>query len=127
MTKHGNSRDKGTGELLHALAEPTRNDIMNILLSEVEQTVAQFCSHFQFSTPAISQHLKVLREAGAIDVEKKAQYRVYSVNPEAILELEEWTTSLRRMWERRFAALGKVVDRQNSEVDEEGGFKLGRK
>lgn len=121
MNKRKKSEDRGTSELLHALAEPTRQEILGILLSEGEQTAAQICSHFEVSNPAISQHLKILREAGAIEVEKKAQYRVYSVKAEAILELEEWTNSLKRMWERRFAALGNVLDKQNRKMEKKGG------
>lgn len=113
MTRRKAPDKEGTSELLHALAEPTRQGIVQLLLNEGEQTAAQICSHFSVSNPAISQHLKILREAGAVDVEKKAQYRLYSVNPAAISELEEWTSSLRRMWERRIIALGKILDKQN--------------
>lgn len=113
MTGRKTQEDEMTNGLLHALAEPTRQGIMQLLLTEGEQTAAQICSHFSVSSPAISQHLKILREAGAIEVEKKAQYRLYSVNPEAISELEEWTTRLRRMWERQIVALGKVLDKHN--------------
>lgn len=119
MAKPKTEGKGATSELLYALAEPTRQNIMHILLNEGEQTAAQICSHFHVSSPAISQHLKVLREAGAVDVEKKAQYRVYSVNPAAILELEEWTTDLRRMWERQVVALGRVLDGQRNKTGEE--------
>lgn len=120
MTKRKTPESEGTSELLHALAEPTRQGIVQLLLNEGEQTAAQICSHFSVSNPAISQHLKVLREAGAVDVEKRAQYRLYSVNPAAIAELEEWTAGLRRMWERRIVALGKILDKQNEKMNKEG-------
>lgn len=120
MTKRKALEKEATSELLHALAEPTRQGIVQLLLNEGEQTAAQICSHFSVSNPAISQHLRVLREAGAIEVEKKAQYRLYSVNPVAIAELEEWTAGLRRLWERQMSALGKILDKQNEKMNKEG-------
>lgn len=121
MSKHKSSSESATGELLQALAEPTRQKIVEVLLKDGELTAAQICEHFRVSNPAISQHLRVLRESGAVVVEKRAQYRVYSVNPDAIVELENWTHALRKMWERRFEALGRVLDKKRVESEEKGG------
>lgn len=101
-------------ELLRALADPTRRRIVQILSNEGEQFATMIYDHFSVSHPAISQHLSVMREAGIVNVEKKAQNRVYSINQAAILEIENWTTNVRKMWERRFEALERVLKAQKT-------------
>jgi DNA-binding transcriptional ArsR family regulator len=61
---------------------------------------------------AVSQHLKVLREAKLVRVEKQAQQRIYRINPEAMLELEEWARQLRQLWNDRFDAFEKVLEEE---------------
>ncbi len=66
-------------------------------------------NRFQSSPQAISQHLKILREANLVHVEKKAQQRIYRINTEAMLELEEWVHNMRRRWSSRLDALDAVL------------------
>lgn len=105
-------------ELFHALSDPTRRQIVQILSSEGKQPATKIYDHFEASHPAISQHLSILREARLVTVEKKAKYRVYSVNQEAILEIETWTASVKRMWEESFRALEEVLKAQKQEKQE---------
>lgn len=125
MSKPKNS-DK-VGNLMHALADPTRLRIVEILSNEGKQTASNIYEQFSVSHPAMSQHMGVLLEAGVVSVEKKAQYRVYRVNHEAILEIEDWTGNIKRMWERRFRALEEVLEKQKrnnrSEVETDGRVK----
>ena len=93
----------------HALAEPTRRQIVEILAREGELTAGDIQARFNVSAPAISQHLKVLREAGVVQVEKRAQQRIYRVNPEAMVEVEEWARRLRQQWAARFDALDALL------------------
>lgn len=99
-------------QLFRALADPTRRKIVQILSNEGKQSATKIYDRFDVSQPAISQHLNVLREARIVTVEKKAKYRVYSVNQEAILEIENWTASVKRMWEERFRALDEILKSQ---------------
>lgn len=73
-----------------ALAEPTRRNIMEMLAKSGNLSATDIYRKFKASPPAISQHLKVLREANLVRVEKRAQQRIYYVNPEPMKELEKW-------------------------------------
>ena len=102
-------------EVFRAISDPTRRKIVQILSSEGKQSASMICDHFEISHPAISQHLSVLREANLVTVEKKSKYRVYSVNRETILEIENWTDSVKRMLEENFRALDEIFNVQKQE------------
>ena len=93
-----------------ALADPTRRTIIEILARHGELAASEIYEHFDVSAPAISQHLQVLRKAGLVVVEKRAQQRIYRINPQAMLEIEEWSRRLRRLWEQRFDALERIIE-----------------
>ena len=88
-----------------ALADPTRRAILEMLSKRGEMTAGDIAAQFNMSAPAVSQHLKALREAGLVLVERQAQRRIYRLNTDAMREIEEWAARLRRVWERRLDAL----------------------
>ena len=92
-----------------ALADPTRLRIVEMLGNDGQLPANQISKRFFISPPAISQHLKVLREANLIHMEIKAQQRLYSLNPEGISEIEHWVSRMKRMWEESFDALDAVL------------------
>lgn len=96
-------------DVFSALAEPTRRKILEMLASKGEMSATEIYEHFPVSRPAISQHLKVLREAELVSVEKRAQQRIYRVNPHTVLEVETWARRLAQIWEQRFDALDKLL------------------
>src|SRR5438105_4522065 len=104
-------------DIFDALAEPTRRKIIELLASTGPLAATTICDQFQVSPPAISQHLKVLREAKLVQVEKRAQQRIYRVNPEAMLELEGWTQQLRTLWNQRFDALDEVLRAEKQKLE----------
>ncbi|WP_268795922.1 ArsR/SmtB family transcription factor [Paenibacillus sp. Soil724D2] len=65
----------------------------------------EICGHIQISSPAVSQHLKVLLEANVVTMERQAKQRIYRLNPVAISKVEEWTRNYRLMWSRKFEKL----------------------
>jgi DNA-binding transcriptional ArsR family regulator len=81
-------------DMFYALAEPNRRSIIEMLASRGELSVSAIADKFRISVPAISQHLKVLREAKLIHMEKRAQQRIYRINPEGVHELEKWAQQL---------------------------------
>ena len=103
----------------HALAEPTRRQIVEILAREGAMTAGDIQARFKVSAPAISQHLKVLREAGVVQVEKRAQQRIYRINPESMLELEAWAKRVRELWTGRFDALDALLRAEQSKSPQE--------
>ncbi len=93
---------------LAALADPTRRRIVE-LLSGGERTAGDIVDRFELSAPAISQHLKVLREAGLVQVRVAGQRRVYSLEPRGLDEIDRWVTNVRRFWNERLDALAREL------------------
>lgn len=98
-----------------ALAEPNRRKIMELLAAHGNLAATDIYKKFDSTPPAISQHLKVLREANLVRVEKRAQKRIYYVNPEPMEELERWIRQFAARTEERYQALDKVLDQLKSE------------
>jgi DNA-binding transcriptional ArsR family regulator len=92
-----------------ALGEPTRRRILEMLADRGELPASTIAEAFQVSPSAISQHLKALREADLVLMEKRAQQRIYRINPAALQELESWTQQMRQLWSRRFDALDALL------------------
>lgn len=97
-------------DIFYALADPTRRKILELLASQGQLSATEIYSNFAVSPPAISQHLKILREAKLVKMEKRAQQRIYQINPEAMLELEDWSRQLSQLWNQRFDALDKLIE-----------------
>lgn len=96
---------------LKALGHPVRLGIALRLAAEPETCACDFAEVFGVSQPTISQHLRVLREAGLVDVQHEAQWRVYSLRPEPLAEIDAWLGPYRELWERRLQALHTEVTR----------------
>lgn len=96
-------------DIFSALADPTRRKIVEMLADNDGFPASDIHSQFQSSPQAISQHLKILREANLVQVEKKAQQRIYRINTEALVELEEWVGNMRQRWSSRLDALDAVL------------------
>lgn len=79
------------------LADPTRRHIIE-MLAEREHTFGELAERFEMSRPAVSQHLKVLRDANFVASRPDAQRRVYRLNKGALDDLEDWIKSVRRFW-----------------------------
>jgi DNA-binding transcriptional ArsR family regulator len=103
-------------DVFDALADPTRRKIMELLANSGPLSATDICDQFQVSPPAISQHLKILREAELVLVEKQAQQRIYRINPGAMLELEDRTTGLKRLWSERFDALEMILESEKHKL-----------
>ena len=88
-----------------ALADPTRRAILELLARRGELPAGDIAGQFVMSAPAVSQHLKALREAGLVLVERRGQQRIYRVNVAAMREVEDWARRLQQQWERRLDAL----------------------
>jgi DNA-binding transcriptional ArsR family regulator len=89
---------------LLAIADPTRRRIVELLATR-DHTAGELVDEFDLSAPAISQHLKVLREAGLVTVRAAGQTRVQALNPEGFGDLENWLEKTRSVWSRRLDAL----------------------
>jgi DNA-binding transcriptional ArsR family regulator len=74
-------------------------------------TVAELADAVPIARPGVSRHLRVLREAGLVDVEQQAQWRIYRLRPEPLAELDSWLARYRAVWEQRLDALHTEVAR----------------
>jgi DNA-binding transcriptional ArsR family regulator len=96
-------------DMFYALAEPTRREIIEMLANRGQLSATEIYDRFPVSHPAISQHLKVLRDAKLVRVEQRAQQRLYQINPETMLELEGWAKQMAELWNERFDALDNLL------------------
>ncbi len=106
--------------MFYALSDPTRRKILELLANHGQLTASEIYANFTASAPAISQHLKVLREAGLVKVEKRAQQRLYQINLQAMLELEDWSKQLTQLWNRRLDVLDEVLKVEKKKIKNEG-------
>ncbi len=104
-------------DMFVALADPTRRNILEILANSGELSATAIYEHFPVSPQAVSQHLKVLREAKLVEMEKRAQKRLYRLNPHTLSQFEAWVTQMQQRWSERFDALDTVLE---SEKKKEG-------
>ncbi len=93
---------------LSALAEPNRLRIVEMLRGG-PSTVSEIAERLELSQPLVSKHLRVLREAGVVQVRAEAQQRIYELRPQPFAELESWVGSFRRLWEGRLDSLDDYV------------------
>ncbi len=86
------------------LAEPSRRRILD-LLRERERPVGELVDHLRISQPGVSKHLRVLREAGLVDVRADGRRRLYALHPGPLAEVDAWLAPYRRHWIERLDAL----------------------
>jgi DNA-binding transcriptional ArsR family regulator len=104
-------------DVFDALADPTRRKIIELLARSGQLSATEIYEKFPASPPAISQHLKVLREANLVLVEKRAQQRIYRINPDAMLELEDWAKRMTQLWSERFEALDRILEAEKKKLE----------
>ena len=103
-------------DMFVALSDPTRRAILELLASRGELPATAIYEPFSVSPQAISQHLKVLREAKLVVMEKRAQQHLYRLNPHTLSQFEIWVQQTRQRWEERFEALDKVLEVQERKL-----------
>ena len=84
-------------------------------LSAGPATAGQLAALLPIARPGVSRHLRVLREAGLVEVRQDAQRRVYSLRPESLAEVDQWLSRYRLLWEQRLDALQTEVARGKRE------------
>ena len=95
-----------------ALSDPNRRAVLELLL-ERPRPVGELVEQLGLSQPGTSKHLKVLREAGLVQVRQDANRRVYALDPGPIRELDVWLAPYRRLWNESLDELGRHLDRKD--------------
>ena len=98
--------------LWNALVDPHRRDVLD-LLAQGELSVGELVERLGLTQPQTSKHLRVLRDAGLVRVEQRAQRRIYAVDPGPMAELDRWLAPYRRLWNARLDRLGAHLDKEN--------------
>jgi DNA-binding transcriptional ArsR family regulator len=95
--------------VFNVVAEPSRRQILD-LLGDSERPVGELVDRLGLSQPAVSKHLRILREAGLVEVRGDAQRRLYRVRPEPLRAIYEWLAPYRRMWAASLDELERHLD-----------------
>jgi len=98
-----------------ALADDTRREIVRLVAKNGELTSTEISQNFKMSFPAISQHLKILKEADVLQMKKDAQKRVYSLNDSGMSEMEDWLLEIKNLWNKRLDHLDRYLMKMKKE------------
>src|ERR1700712_2445927 len=96
--------------VLQALADHSRRAVLE-MLRDAPAPPGELAEALPIARPGVSRHLRVLREAGLVTVRQDAQRRIYSLRPEALVEVDEWLGSYRALWQNRLDALHTEIAR----------------
>jgi len=99
-----------SADVFRAVSDPTRRQMLE-LLSGGDRTVTELAEPFDISQPAVSQHLRVLREAGLVDVRREGRHRIYHLDPAPLQEVFDWVQYFEGFWRTGLEALGRELDR----------------
>lgn len=99
-----------------AISDPTRRRILG-LLAERELSAGALAENFQMTAPAVSQHLKALKQARLVEMRVDGQRRIYSLNAQGLSEIETWLKSIREFWRGRLDALEEALKKPNPKGD----------
>ena len=102
-----------TLDVLEVIAEPTRRRILDAVRDR-ERSVNDLVEAVGMHQPGVSRHLKVLRDAGLVEVRRDAQRRMYRLRPEPLMELDAWLEPYRAEWAGRLDALERHLDRHTT-------------
>jgi DNA-binding transcriptional ArsR family regulator len=104
----------GMDLVLHALSDESRRTVLEILRDH-PATAGELADALPIARPGVSRHLRVLREAGLVDVEARAQRRIYRLRPEPLAEVDAWLDRYRALWQDRLNALHTEIARGKRE------------
>jgi DNA-binding transcriptional ArsR family regulator len=95
-----------------AIADPTRRALLLRLATEGEKSASELLEPFSISQPAVSKHLRMLREAGLIRSRKQGRMRIYEVDASQLREVYDWVSHFDKYWDEKLDDLGNYLDQQ---------------
>lgn len=107
------------------VAEPNRRRILDLLRVE-SRAVGDLAIELQLAQPAVSKHLRVLRDAGLVTAEVDAQRRLYKLRPEPLRQLDAWVAPYRRFWSKNLDALERHLDAMPDDEPKKKGRRKAR-
>ena len=97
-------------DVFTAIADPTRRALLLRLADEGNKNVSELLEPFSMSQPAISKHLRILRQAGLVTSRKEGRLRLYAINANRLREAYDWVSLFEKYWDEKLDALGKYLD-----------------
>ncbi|MCM0678060.1 metalloregulator ArsR/SmtB family transcription factor [Micromonospora phytophila] len=97
-------------DVFAALANPARRELLRLLRDGGQQPVQRLADHFDMRRPSLSEHLKVLRDAGLVVEQRAGRQRLYSLRPEPLRQVADWLSPYEHFWRGRLSALREVLD-----------------
>jgi DNA-binding transcriptional ArsR family regulator len=99
-------------DVYSAIADPTRRALLLRLARDGEKNVTELLEPFSISQPAVSKHLRILREARLVRSRKEGRIRVYAVEASKLREVHDWVTHFEQYWDEKLDALGRYLDKR---------------
>jgi DNA-binding transcriptional ArsR family regulator len=109
MTLQTKTSQHASGDTFTAIAHPIRRQILDMLVAG-ERPVRSIAEPFATSRPAISQHLRILLDAGLVTEQRDGRERRYRLRPERLREVEDWLQQYQQFWSQKLSALGTYLD-----------------
>jgi DNA-binding transcriptional ArsR family regulator len=101
------------GDVYFAIADPTRRALLLRLAKEGERNVSDLLEPFAISQPAVSKHLRILREAKLVRSRKEGRERLYAIEARKLRQVYDWVSHFERYWDQKLDALGEYLDTKN--------------
>jgi DNA-binding transcriptional ArsR family regulator len=111
MTITGAGTGADADRVFAALANATRREVLRLLRDGGPQPVQALADHFDMRRPSLSEHLKVLRDAGLVSEERSGRQRIYRLEAAPLAEVQDWLHPYERFWRDRLTGLGALLDR----------------
>ncbi|MBE1492042.1 ArsR/SmtB family transcription factor [Plantactinospora soyae] len=105
-------------DVFAALASPTRRQLLGLLLDRGARPVQELAEHFDMRRPSLSEHLRVLKDAGLVVERRAGRQRLYSLRPEPLRDLSEWLTPYERFWREKLSGLRDLLDAEDDQETE---------
>ncbi|MGW7426071.1 ArsR/SmtB family transcription factor [Streptomyces sp. NPDC054813] len=111
VTQSAQDQGEVQDQLFAALANATRREVLRLLRDQGPQPVQALADHFAMRRPSLSEHLKVLREAGLVSEERQGRQRIYRLEAAPLVEVQDWLDPYERFWREKLKGLGDLLDR----------------
>lgn len=109
------SRRPASADVFLAIADPTRRRMLEMLKSN-ERPATELARPFRISQPSVSQHLRVLREAGLVRTRRLGRQRIYQLRPRKLKLVVDWVAYFDKFWDEKLSALGKYLDKMEDDA-----------
>jgi DNA-binding transcriptional ArsR family regulator len=111
MTTGAGTDTAAEDRVFAALANATRREVLRLLREGGPQPVQTLADHFAMRRPSLSEHLKVLKDAGLVSEQRSGRQRIYRLRAAPLAEVQDWLHPYERFWRDRMKGLGELLDR----------------